>query len=139
MLQFIVYGSIIIAFIVVAIAYLRSGPTNITTVPGLAASDENEGNAPDIQKAGSLHQFLMRLHKGHGDIASFWYGQQLVVSIASPKLFKEHAKVFDRPIGQYVGAALEEHSARGTHRTVGGNGCGLHQSHAPMLIRQVLQ
>ena len=57
----------------------------------------SEGNLPDIQKAGSLHEFLMILHKNYGDIASFWFGHQLTVSIASPQLFKEHAKPFDRP------------------------------------------
>ena len=65
----------------------------------------SEGNLPDIQKAGSLHEFLMVLHKNYGDIASFWFGQQLTVSIASPQLFKKHAKSFDRPRKFLYGAA----------------------------------
>ncbi|KAI0223117.1 hypothetical protein LSAT2_025645 [Lamellibrachia satsuma] len=73
------------------------GSKKVTTVPGVDASDEHKGNLPDIQKAGSLHNFLTVLHKNYGDIASFWFGQQLTVSIASPQLFKEHAKIFDRP------------------------------------------
>ena len=56
-----------------------------------------DGNLADLAKAGSLHEFLMELHETFGPIASFWMGQKLTVSIASPKLFKEHSHVFDRP------------------------------------------
>ena len=56
-----------------------------------------DGNLADLAKAGSLHEFLMELHKTFGPIASFWMGQKLTVSIASPELFKEHSHVFDRP------------------------------------------
>lgn len=55
------------------------------------------GNLSDVDKAGSLHEFLVDLHKKFGPIASFWWGQDYVVSIASPELFKEHQYVFDRP------------------------------------------
>ena len=33
----------------------------------------------------------------YGPIASLWWGPKLTVSIASPELFEQHAKVFDRP------------------------------------------
>ena len=56
-----------------------------------------DGNLPDIGRAGSLHEFLLDLHEEYGPIASFWMGQRLVLSIASPELFKEHLAVFDRP------------------------------------------
>jgi len=56
-----------------------------------------EGNFPDIQAAGSLHEFLVELHQTYGPIASLWWGPRLTVSIASPELFKEQSKVFDRP------------------------------------------
>ena len=56
-----------------------------------------DGNLPDIGRAGSLHEFLMELHEEYGSIASFWMGEKLVVSIASPELFKQHLSVFDRP------------------------------------------
>lgn len=55
------------------------------------------GNVPDIERAGSLQEFLVDLHGQYGAIASFWIGQKLVVSVASPKLFKEQQAVFDRP------------------------------------------
>ena len=56
-----------------------------------------EGNFPDIQASGSLHEFLVDLHEKYGKIAAFNFGPALCVSIATPELFKEHAKVFDRP------------------------------------------
>lgn len=56
-----------------------------------------DGNLADIAKAGSLHEFLSELHEQHGGIASFYMGQMLVVSIASPDILKEHKAVFDRP------------------------------------------
>ncbi|KAI0242261.1 hypothetical protein LSAT2_014279 [Lamellibrachia satsuma] len=97
MLPLVVYVGISVVCAVIAVRYLYPGPKKVTTVPGLDASDKHEGNLPDIQKAGSLHEFLMVLHKNYGDIASFWFGQQHTVSIASPQLFKKHAKPFDRP------------------------------------------
>ncbi|KAI0219611.1 Cytochrome P450 20A1 [Lamellibrachia satsuma] len=97
MLPFVVYVGVVVLCAVIAVLYLYPGSKKVTTVPGLDASDEFEGNLPDIQKAGSLHEFLTVLHKNYGDIASFWFGHQLTVSIASPQLFKEHAKPFDRP------------------------------------------
>lgn len=51
----------------------------------------------DIAKAGSLHEYLVDLHKKYGDIAAFRMGKDMVVSICSPELFKEHSNVFDRP------------------------------------------
>ncbi|XP_078001564.1 cytochrome P450 20A1-like isoform X2 [Glandiceps talaboti] len=57
-----------------------------------------KGNLPDIDAAGSLHQFLMKLHPKYGRIASFWYGKRHYVSFASPEAFKEHIEVFDRPL-----------------------------------------
>nr|KAG5691795.1 hypothetical protein BaRGS_003191 [Batillaria attramentaria] len=58
---------------------------------------KRDGNLSDMGKAGSLHEFLIDLHGRFGPIASFWWGKQFTVSIASPELFKEHQNVFDRP------------------------------------------
>ena len=57
----------------------------------------SKGNFEDIQDAGSLHEFLMDLHAEYGPLASFWWGTQLVVSIASPEMFDEVKALFDRP------------------------------------------
>ena len=55
------------------------------------------GNLGDVGKAGSLHQFLLGLHKQFGPITSFWWGKQFAVSISSPDLFRQHQHLFDRP------------------------------------------
>ncbi|XP_070211491.1 cytochrome P450 20A1-like isoform X2 [Littorina saxatilis] len=60
-------------------------------------SSNQNGNLNDVGKAGSLHEFLMKLHKEYGPVASFWFGTQYTVSIASPELFKQHQNLFDRP------------------------------------------
>ncbi|XP_013421915.1 cytochrome P450 20A1 [Lingula anatina] len=73
-----------------------SGPTG-NGIPGLKAKDAKHGNLELVTKHGSLHEFLMWLHQQYGPIAKFWFGEQMVVSIASPQLFKENSRVFDRP------------------------------------------
>ncbi|KAL5007031.1 hypothetical protein ScPMuIL_015837 [Solemya velum] len=66
-------------------------------VPGPEPTNEKDGNIPDLAAAGSLHEYLVMLHKEYGPITSFWMGGSHVVSIASPELFKQHQHVFDRP------------------------------------------
>lgn len=56
-----------------------------------------DGNLADIAKAGSLHEYLLGLHQKYGDIAALQMGKEMVVSICSPELFREHSNVFDRP------------------------------------------
>jgi hypothetical protein len=56
-----------------------------------------DGNLADVALAGSLHEFLLELHDKYGSIASFWWGNQLVISIASAELFQQHIGIFDRP------------------------------------------
>jgi cytochrome P450 family 20 subfamily A len=50
-----------------------------------------------MQDAGSLHEFLINLHEEYGSLVSFWWGTQLVVSLASPETFEEVKALFDRP------------------------------------------
>ena len=69
-----------------------------TTIPGLDMSHPELGNFPDMAESGSLHEFLLSLHQKYGDIVSFWWGRQMVVSISSPELFKQQSRIFDRPI-----------------------------------------
>ncbi|KAI0223120.1 Cytochrome P450 20A1 [Lamellibrachia satsuma] len=59
MLPLVVYVGIAVVCAVIAVRYLYPGSKKATTVPGVDASDEHKGNLPDIQKAGSLHEFLM--------------------------------------------------------------------------------
>ncbi|XP_077978629.1 cytochrome P450 20A1-like isoform X2 [Glandiceps talaboti] len=76
---------------------LIHGSTRSTTIPGRDPSDLKEGNLPDISAAGSFHEFLVDLHAEFGNIASFYYGSQLCVSLASVDLWKQHQNVFDKP------------------------------------------
>ena len=55
------------------------------------------GNISDIDEAGSLHEFLVKLHGKFGDLASFYMGTTMAVSISTHELFRQHSKVFDRP------------------------------------------
>jgi cytochrome P450 family 20 subfamily A len=57
----------------------------------------SKGNLEDMQDAGSLHEFLINLHEEYGSLVSFWWGTQLVVSLASPEMFEEVKALFDRP------------------------------------------
>ena len=57
----------------------------------------SKGNLEDMQDAGSLHEFLINLHEEYGSLVSFWWGTQLVVSLASPEAFEEVKALFDRP------------------------------------------
>lgn len=70
----------------------------LSTVPGLEPTSEEDGNLCDIANAGSLHEFLLGLHKKFGPIASFWWGELHVISIASADLFEEHRHLFDKPL-----------------------------------------
>ncbi|XP_067882958.1 cytochrome P450 20A1 isoform X2 [Heterodontus francisci] len=56
----------------------------------MTPTEEKDGNLPDIVSTGSLHQFLVNLHEKYGSLASFWFGQRLVVSFGSVALLKEH-------------------------------------------------
>ncbi|XP_071812069.1 cytochrome P450 20A1-like [Apostichopus japonicus] len=68
-----------------------------TTIPGLESNDPQNGNYAEIATAGSLHELLVKLHKTHGPIVSFWFGPKFTVSVADPEMFKDLKAVFDRP------------------------------------------
>jgi cytochrome P450 family 20 subfamily A len=56
-----------------------------------------DGNLLDIEKAGSLHEYVVHLHKTYGPVVSFWWGKTYTVSVACPKLWKDIQSIFDRP------------------------------------------
>lgn len=69
-------------------------------IPETPLSDKNypeEGNLPDIRRAGSLHRFLDEQHDELGKIFSFWWGSTRMVSIVSPELFQSQKDVVDIP------------------------------------------
>ena len=55
------------------------------------------GNLGDVAKAGGIHLYLKELHEKHGPVVAFWWGEQRVVSVASPDLWKDIQGLFDRP------------------------------------------
>ncbi|XP_048237190.1 cytochrome P450 20A1-like [Haliotis rufescens] len=98
MLAFLIFAATFVVVLIIAVIYIYpKSSAKGTTVPGLSPTTTEDGNLADIRRAGSLHEFLMDLHQQFGPIASFWMGPQLVVSIASAELFKQHQNVFDRP------------------------------------------
>ncbi|WAQ99851.1 CP20A-like protein [Mya arenaria] len=60
-----------------------------------------EGNLADIASAGSLHEFLLKLHQDHGPIAAFWWGATYTVSICTHDYFKQQRTAADRPLDLY--------------------------------------
>lgn len=95
MIDFAIFAITFVVALIGAIVYLYPGSRRVTTVPGFDPTDAKYGNIPDITEHGSLFQFLLVLHEKFGKIASFWYNQQLVVSIYGPELFKEVSGLFD--------------------------------------------
>ena len=49
LVTFLVFASVIIVFLLACIVYIYPGKKNVTSVPGMDASDEKLGNFPDIQ------------------------------------------------------------------------------------------
>ncbi|XP_062570148.1 cytochrome P450 20A1-like [Saccostrea cucullata] len=97
MLDFVIFAATFLIALLIAIIYLYPGSRRVTSIPGPEPTTKEDGNLSDIARAGSLHEYLLELHKQYGDITAFWMGQELVISICSPELFKQHAAVFDRP------------------------------------------
>jgi len=93
----IVVISIIFILNIVWIIF-RNGSKQTVIIPGMSASDPELGNLGDIGQAGSLHQYLTKLHHQFAPIVSFYWGKRYVVSIASPETFHETRRLFDRPV-----------------------------------------
>ena len=77
-------------------------PTNLKTyfLPHYMAIclHYRKGDLGEFHKHGGMHQYLLHLHQnGHKPINTFWWGQERVVSICSPELFKDTTKLINRP------------------------------------------
>jgi len=76
---------------------LCRGEWKILTCVTTIVSHRN-GDLGEVSKYGSVHEYLLHLHQnGRQPIAVFWWGQQRVVSICSPELFKDTIKLTNRP------------------------------------------
>ncbi|XP_065889636.1 cytochrome P450 20A1-like [Dysidea avara] len=76
------------------------GTSSVKLVPGWdrKPSDPENGDLDELSKHGSLYEYLLHLHQnGQQPITMFWWGQQRVVSICSPELFKDTIKLTNRP------------------------------------------
>uniref|UniRef100_UPI00398ED5BA cytochrome P450 20A1 n=1 Tax=Pristiophorus japonicus TaxID=55135 RepID=UPI00398ED5BA len=90
MLDFAIFAITFVVFLISAVLYLYPASRQASGIPGMKATEEKDGNLPDIVSTGSLHQFLVNLHEKYGSLASFWFGHRLVVSLGSVDLLKEH-------------------------------------------------
>jgi len=76
---------------------------NNQTIPGPSPADPKLGNFPDMKNAGSLHGYLVEIHKKFGPIVRWWWGEIPIVSIGSYQCLKESMKLFDRPVPLFWG------------------------------------
>ncbi|XP_070560184.1 cytochrome P450 20A1-like [Ptychodera flava] len=72
--------------------------STVKKIPGMEKRHPEDGNLQDITEAGGFADFLFKLHAKYGQVASFWYGKHYYVSLASPQAWKDHIKVFERPV-----------------------------------------
>ncbi|XP_007888818.1 cytochrome P450 20A1 [Callorhinchus milii] len=90
MLDFAIFAITFVVFLICAVLHLYPASRQASGIPGMAPTEEKDGNLPDIVNTGSLHQFLVSLHEKYGSMASFWFGRRLVVSLGSVDLLREH-------------------------------------------------
>lgn len=96
LLTFVIFCICALAVLVILLALLYRGVKNPTTVPGLEPTDPKDGNLADIKKAGGFELFLDALHQEFGPVASFWYGQEFMVSVGQGSALKPLSGLFDR-------------------------------------------
>ncbi|GAB1599243.1 cytochrome P450 20A1-like [Argonauta hians] len=96
MLDFVIFAVFFVVTLIISIIYLYPGSKRSTTILGLEPSSKQDGNLADIIRSGSLHEFLINIHKQYGSITSFWMSNYQIISQASPELFKNQKKIVDR-------------------------------------------
>jgi cytochrome P450 family 20 subfamily A len=98
----LIYGVLLLLLLLLKYGFRTHNQSKGVRVPGLERTHPELGNLEDISTAGSVYEFLTTLHGKYGGIASFWWGKQWAVSISTPELFKQHARLFDRPRELYT-------------------------------------
>ncbi|XP_010614418.1 cytochrome P450 20A1 isoform X1 [Fukomys damarensis] len=90
MLDFAIFAVTFLLALVGAVLYLYPASRQAAGIPGIAPTEEKDGNLPDIVNSGSLHEFLVNLHERYGPVVSFWFGRRLVVSLGTVEVLKQH-------------------------------------------------
>ncbi|CAH6791687.1 cytochrome P450 20A1 [Phodopus roborovskii] len=90
MLDFAIFAVTFLLALVGAVLYLYPASRQASGIPGIAPTEEKDGNLPDIVNSGSLHEFLVNLHERYGPVASFWFGRRLVVSLGTAGVLEQH-------------------------------------------------
>ncbi|KAM6177899.1 cytochrome P450 20A1 [Rhynchocyon petersi] len=90
MLDFAIFAITFLLTLVGAVLYLYPASRQAAGIPGIAPTEEKDGNLPDIVNRGSLHEFLVDLHERYGSVVSFWFGRHLVVSLGTVDALKQH-------------------------------------------------
>ncbi|XP_006889158.1 PREDICTED: cytochrome P450 20A1-like [Elephantulus edwardii] len=90
MLDFAIFAITFLLMLVGAVLYLYPASRQAAGIPGIAPTEEKDGNLPDIVSRGSLHEFLVDLHERFGSVVSFWFGRHLVVSLGTVDALKQH-------------------------------------------------
>lgn len=144
MLDFAIFAVTLIVVLIIAVIYIYPSSRKISTIPGLDKTSAEDGNLVDIQRAGSLHEFLLQQHADMGPIVSFWIGDEFVVSVAAPSLLKQHINVFDTPGDLYsimtpvfgVSSIIFQNKAEGRSRRQLYDKC-LHHENLYLYARQI--
>ncbi|XP_023565928.1 cytochrome P450 20A1 [Octodon degus] len=116
MLDFAIFAVTFLLALVGAVLYLYPASRQAAGIPGIAPTEEKDGNLPDIMTSGSLHEFLVNLHEKYGPVVSFWFGRRLVVSLGTVEVLKQHINPnrTSDPFGTVLQSLLRHQSGGGT-------------------------
>ena len=95
---------ILLRFLTVLVTFLlhrrTSGAQSWELIPGWydKPGDVKTGDLSKALSSGSLGEFLIQKHgRGKCPITSFWWRDRRVVSVCTPRAFKETAHIYNRP------------------------------------------
>ncbi|XP_063093356.1 cytochrome P450 20A1 isoform X3 [Cavia porcellus] len=116
MLDFAIFAVTFLLALVGAVLYLYPASRQAAGIPGIAPTEEKDGNLPDILTSGSLHEFLVHLHERCGPVGSFWFGRRLVVSLGTVEVLKQHINPnrMSNPFGTMLKSLLSHWPGGGT-------------------------
>ncbi|XP_036029619.1 cytochrome P450 20A1 [Onychomys torridus] len=142
MLDFAIFAVTFLLALVAAVLYLYPASRQAAGIPGIAPTEEKDGNLPDIVNSGSLHEFLVNLHERYGPVASFWFGRRLVVSLGTADVLKQHfnpnktSDPFETMLKSLLGYRSDGGGEGHTRRKLYGNAVtAALQSNFPLLLK----